>query len=36
MHPIGQISTGPIAITKANVEQVLQENSSHKGIRGAA
>jgi simple sugar transport system substrate-binding protein len=36
MHPIGQISTGPIAITKANVQQVLQENNTSKGIRGAA
>jgi simple sugar transport system substrate-binding protein len=36
MHPIGQVSTGPIAITQANVQQVLEENNTHKGIRGAA
>lgn len=36
MHPVGQISTGPSAITKANVQQVLAENRAHPGIRGAA
>ena len=36
MHPVGQISTGPSPITKANVGAVLKENSQHKGIRGAA
>jgi simple sugar transport system substrate-binding protein len=36
MNPIGQISTGPNAITKANIKQVLQEDIAHPGIRGAA
>lgn len=35
VHPIGPVITGPLLITKANVDDVLQKNKEHRGIRGA-
>jgi simple sugar transport system substrate-binding protein len=35
LHPIGEIHTGPLAITKDNVEQVLTVDQKYGGIRGA-
>ena len=36
MHTVGQVSTGPIAITKDNIDLVLSSNTANPGIRGAA
>ena len=36
MLPMGQISTGPLMITKDNVDQVLKINKDHPGVRGAS
>jgi simple sugar transport system substrate-binding protein len=36
MLPQGQISTGPLMITKDNVDQVLKINKEHPGVRGAS
>jgi simple sugar transport system substrate-binding protein len=36
MLPLGQISTGPLMITKDNVDEVLRINEQHPGVRGAS
>ena len=36
MLPLGQISTGPLMITKDNVDQVLKINKEYPGVRGAS
>jgi len=36
MLPLGQISTGPLMITKDNVDQVLKINKQYPGVRGAS
>lgn len=36
MLPLGQISTGPLMITKDNVEEVLRINKGFPGVRGAS
>lgn len=36
MKPKGQISTGPLMITKDNVDEVLRINREHPGVRGAS
>jgi simple sugar transport system substrate-binding protein len=35
LHPIGEIHTGPLPITKDNVDQVLAIDQKYGGIRGA-
>jgi simple sugar transport system substrate-binding protein len=36
MLPLGQISTGPLMITKDNVDDVLRINQQYPGVRGAS
>lgn len=36
MLPLGQISTGPLMITKDNVDEVLRINKEYPGVRGAS
>lgn len=36
MLPMGQISTGPLMITKENVDEVLKVNETYPGVRGAS
>jgi simple sugar transport system substrate-binding protein len=36
LHPIGAVNTGPLLITKSNVQRVIQVNKDHPGVRGAA
>ncbi len=36
MLPLGQISTGPLMITKDNVDEVLRVNKAYPGVRGAS
>jgi simple sugar transport system substrate-binding protein len=36
MLPMGQISTGPLMITKDNVDEVLKVNDAYPGVRGAS
>lgn len=36
MLPLGQISTGPLMITKDNVDEVLRVNKEFPGVRGAS
>lgn len=36
MLPMGQISTGPLMITKDNVDEVLKVNETFPGVRGAS
>lgn len=36
LHPVGEVRTGPLLITSANVQQVLSVNQQHPGVRGAA
>ncbi|MCF6121740.1 hypothetical protein EN904_09690 [Mesorhizobium sp. M7A.F.Ca.CA.001.07.2.1] len=36
MLPMGQISTGPLMITKDNVDEVLKVNVTYPGVRGAS
>ena len=36
MLPLGQISTGPLMITKDNVDEVLKINKMYPGVRGAS
>jgi simple sugar transport system substrate-binding protein len=36
MLPLGQISTGPLMITKDNVDEVLKINQDFPGVRGAS
>jgi simple sugar transport system substrate-binding protein len=36
MLPLGQLSTGPLMITKDNVDQVLKINKDSPGVRGAS
>lgn len=36
MLPMGQISTGPLMITKDNVDEVLKVNDTYPGVRGAS
>jgi simple sugar transport system substrate-binding protein len=36
MLPMGQISTGPLMLTKDNVDEVLKVNSTFPGVRGAS
>jgi simple sugar transport system substrate-binding protein len=36
MLPLGQISTGPLVITKDNVDEVLKINQDFPGVRGAS
>jgi simple sugar transport system substrate-binding protein len=36
MLPLGQLSTGPLMITKDNVDQVLKVNKEYPGVRGAS
>ena len=36
MLPLGQISTGPMMITKDNVDDVLRINGKYPGVRGAS
>lgn len=36
MLPIGPISTGPLILTKDNVDQVLKINKEYPGVRGAS
>ena len=36
MLPLGQISTGPLMISKDNVDQVLKINKEYPGVRGAS
>lgn len=36
MLPLGQISTGPLMITKENVDEVLRINKTYPGVRGAS
>src|SRR5262249_40051727 len=36
LHLVGQVATGPVAITKDTVGTVIQVNDQHNGIRGAA
>lgn len=35
MHPIGEVHTGPLAITKDNIAQVLAVDDKYPGVRGA-
>lgn len=35
LHLVGNISTGPVAITKANVARVIKINKEYHGVRGA-
>jgi simple sugar transport system substrate-binding protein len=36
LHLVGQVQTGPVAITKDTVGTVIDVNDKHNGIRGAA
>ena len=36
MLPMGQISTGPLILTKDNVDEVLKVNQDFPGVRGAS
>jgi simple sugar transport system substrate-binding protein len=36
LHLVGQVATGPVAITKDTVDSVINVNNQHNGIRGAA
>lgn len=36
MLPLGQIDTGPLMITKDNVDEVLEINEKYPGVRGAS
>lgn len=36
MLPQGQLSTGPLMVTKDNVDQVLKINKDHPGVRGTS
>ena len=36
MLPAGQILTGPLMITKDNVDQVLKISKEYPGVRGAS
>jgi simple sugar transport system substrate-binding protein len=36
MLPMGQISTGPLMLTKDNVDEVLKVNTTFPGVRGAS
>jgi simple sugar transport system substrate-binding protein len=36
LHLVGQVQTGPVAITKDTVNSVIDVNDKHNGIRGAA
>jgi simple sugar transport system substrate-binding protein len=36
LHPVGQVLTGPLLITKDNVTRVKEINAQQTGIRGAA
>ena len=36
MLPMGQISTGPLMLTKDNVDEVLKVNQQFPGVRGAS
>jgi simple sugar transport system substrate-binding protein len=35
VHPIGEIHTGPLPITKDNIDQVLAVDQKYGGVRGA-
>jgi simple sugar transport system substrate-binding protein len=35
LHPLGEVTTGPLAITKDNATRVLEINRTEAGIRGA-
>lgn len=35
LHPVGTISTGPLAITKSTAPRVIEINTTERGIRGA-
>lgn len=36
MHPIGEVTTGPLVIDRSNVERTLEVNRRFPGIRGAS
>jgi simple sugar transport system substrate-binding protein len=36
LHLVGQVATGPVAITKDTVDRVIEVNDKQTGIRGAA
>jgi len=36
LHPVGEVRTGPLLITSANVQKVLIVNQQDPGVRGAA
>jgi simple sugar transport system substrate-binding protein len=36
LHPVGEVRTGPLLITSANVQQFLSVNQQYPGVRGAA
>jgi len=36
MHPIGEVTTGPLVIDASNVDRTLEVNKEHPGIRGAS
>lgn len=36
LHPVGQVDTSPLMITKDNVDQTIKINHDNAGIRGAA
>ncbi len=36
LHPVGEVRTGPLLITSANVDQVLGVNKQYPGVRGAS
>ncbi|WP_421726509.1 sugar ABC transporter substrate-binding protein [Bauldia sp.] len=36
LHPIGQVTTGPLIIDQSNVERTLEVNKQFSGVRGAS
>jgi simple sugar transport system substrate-binding protein len=36
IHPVGSVNTGPLLITRDNVQRVIQVNKDYPGVRGAS